>query len=170
VTAIDPAARRVTLARGRSAARVRPAAADDRRSSRVRLTVDGAELDGVYYLRTLADCDALRERLADGRSSGGRGRGLDRERVRRVGASAGLEVTVVDPLALPNERIFGPEIGAFYRDVHVQHGVEMVLGDGVARRSSARPRSRRCEPAAGREITCDFVVVGIGVHASRPAR
>ena len=40
-------------------------------------------------------------------------------------------MTLIDPLALPNERIFGPEIGGFYRDVHARHGVELVLGDGV---------------------------------------
>jgi 3-phenylpropionate/trans-cinnamate dioxygenase ferredoxin reductase subunit len=42
-----------------------------------------------------------------------------------------LEVTVIDPLALPNERIFGTEVGSFYRDVHAQAGVEMRLGRGV---------------------------------------
>ena len=38
----------------------------------------------------------------------------------------GCEVTVVDPMPLPNERIFGTEIGTFYRDVHRQHGVSTV--------------------------------------------
>ena len=43
-------------------------------------------------------------------------------------ARAASRVTVIDPLALPNERIFGPEIGAFYRDVHRDQGVELLLG------------------------------------------
>jgi 3-phenylpropionate/trans-cinnamate dioxygenase ferredoxin reductase component len=73
-----------------------------------------------------------------------------------------LDVTIVDPLALPNERIFGAEIGAFYRDVHLQHGVEMVLSDGVAALLGERT-VRSVRTTAGREIACDFVLVGIGV-------
>ena len=74
----------------------------------------------------------------------------------------GLDVTVVDPLALPNARIFGAEIGAFYRDVHISHGVEMVLGEGVeALLGDSEVRAART--TGGREIPCDFVVVAIGV-------
>ena len=78
----------------------------------------------------------------------------------------GLEVTVVDPLALPNERIFGPEIGSFYRDVHAEHGVELVLGDGVEALRRRRGRERRCEPAAGARSTATSSSSG---SASRPA-
>jgi hypothetical protein len=51
-------------------------------------------------------------------------------------------------LALPNERIFGAEIGAFYRDVHAQHGVEIVLGEDVEA-LAGKAQSQRCKPAAG---------------------
>jgi 3-phenylpropionate/trans-cinnamate dioxygenase ferredoxin reductase subunit len=75
---------------------------------------------------------------------------------------AGLEVTVIDPLALPNERIFGAEVGAFYRDVHVRHGVEMVLEDGVEALEGDGSVSA-VRTARGRRIECDFAVIGIGV-------
>jgi 3-phenylpropionate/trans-cinnamate dioxygenase ferredoxin reductase subunit len=82
-----------------------------------------------------------------------------------VAASAqqkGAEVTLIDPLALPNERIFGPEIGAFYRDVHAQHGVQLALGDGVeAFEGDGRVSAVRT--SGGRTIECDLAVVGIGV-------
>src|SRR6185312_9563176 len=59
-----------------------------------------------------------------------------------VAASArqkGLEVTLVDPLGVPLERVLGPEVGAIYRDIHADHGVQLALGTGVdaALRSSA---------------------------------
>jgi 3-phenylpropionate/trans-cinnamate dioxygenase ferredoxin reductase subunit len=128
-----------------------------------RLTVPGAELDGVHYLRTLDDCDALRDRLA----AGGRvvvvGAGWIGSEFAASARQRGLEVTVVDPLPLPHERIFGPEIGSFYRDVHAQHGVELVLGDGVdafeGNRSVAGVRT-----SSGRLLECDFTVVGVGVQ------
>jgi 3-phenylpropionate/trans-cinnamate dioxygenase ferredoxin reductase subunit len=75
---------------------------------------------------------------------------------------AGLDVTVIDPLALPNERIFGAEIGGFYRDVHVRHGVEMVLGDGVEALEGDGSVSA-VRTANGRRIECDFAVIGVGV-------
>jgi len=71
-------------------------------------------------------------------------------------------VTVIDPLALPNERIFGPEIGGFYRDVHLNHGVELLLGDGV-QSFEGDGTVARVRTASGRVVECDFAVVGIGV-------
>ena len=53
-----------------------------------RLPIPGADLDGVHYLRTLADCDALRERLDQGGRVVVDRRRLDRSRVRRLGAPA----------------------------------------------------------------------------------
>jgi 3-phenylpropionate/trans-cinnamate dioxygenase ferredoxin reductase component len=127
------------------------------------ISVPGADLDGVHYLRTLADCDALRERLAAG---SGRvavvGAGWIGSEFAASARQAGLDVTVIDPLALPNERIFGAEIGAFYRDVHVGHGVDMVLEDGVeALEGDGAVTAVRT--ASGRRVECDFAVIGVGV-------
>src|ERR1700728_200088 len=160
VRAIDPAAANVTLADGRALNFDRLLLATGAEPRRI--PVDGAALDGVYYLRTLADCDVLRGRL----DKGGRvvvvGAGWIGSEFAASARQRGLDVTVVDPLTLPNERIFGPEIGAFYRDVHVQHGVEMVLGEGVAA-LLGKSTVTAVRTGGGREIACDFVVVGIGV-------
>ncbi len=127
------------------------------------ISVPGADLDGVHYLRTLGDCDTLRERLSTG---SGRvavvGAGWIGSEFAASARGAGLDVTVIDPLALPNERIFGPEIGAFYRDVHLSHGVDMVLEDGVDALEGDGSVSA-VRTAGGRRIECDFVVIGIGV-------
>jgi 3-phenylpropionate/trans-cinnamate dioxygenase ferredoxin reductase subunit len=127
-----------------------------------RIPIEGAELGGVHYLRTLQDCDALRERL----NSGGRvivvGAGWIGSEFAASARQRGLDVTIIDPLTLPNERIFGAEIGAFYRDVHRDHGVELILGEGVqAFEGDAAVAGVRT--TGGRMIECDFVVVGIGV-------
>ncbi len=129
VTAIEPAASRVTLDDGRNA-RLRQAAARDR----CRAAPDpdpGRGLHGVYYLRTLADCDAAAGAARRRRAGRGRRRRLDRQRVRRLGAPARTRGHRYRPAPLPNERVFGAEIEAFYRDVHAQHGVELLLGEGV---------------------------------------
>jgi 3-phenylpropionate/trans-cinnamate dioxygenase ferredoxin reductase subunit len=75
----------------------------------------------------------------------------------------GLEVSVIDPLALPNERIFGPQVGAFYRDLHARHGVKMLLGRGVEAFEGDGGTVARVRTSDGASVECDFVVVGVGV-------
>jgi 3-phenylpropionate/trans-cinnamate dioxygenase ferredoxin reductase component len=158
VTAIDPAGSRVTLADGRAFGYDRLLLATGAEPNRI--SIAGAELDGVHYLRTLTDCDTLRERLA----TGGRvlvvGAGWIGSEFAAVARQRGLDVTVVDPNSLPLEHIFGPEIGAFYRDVHRDHGVELMLGEGVEA-FEGEGAVQRVRTTTG-VIECDFVVVGIG--------
>jgi 3-phenylpropionate/trans-cinnamate dioxygenase ferredoxin reductase subunit len=160
VTAIDPGTSRVTLADGRELGFDRlllTTGAEPRR-----IQIPGADLDGVYYLRTLADCDVLRERLDAGGHVVVVGAGWIGSEFAASARQRGLEVTVIDPLALPNERIFGPEIGGFYRDVHLNHGVELLLGDGV-QSFEGDGTVARARTTSGRIVDCDFAVVGIGV-------
>ena len=160
VTTVDPAASTVRLGDGRELHFDRlllSTGAEPRQ-----IPIAGADLDGIHYLRSLADCDALRARLG----AGGRvvvvGAGWIGSEFAASARQRGLEVTVIDPVPLPNERIFGPEIASFYRDVHAQHGVELLLGEGVDS-FEGNGTLRRVRTAGGRTIDCDFAVVGIGV-------
>jgi 3-phenylpropionate/trans-cinnamate dioxygenase ferredoxin reductase subunit len=127
-----------------------------------RLDVPGAELDGVHYLRTLSDCDSLRDRLDVGGRVAVVGAGWIGSEVAASARQRGLEVTVIDPLELPNERIFGREIGEFYRDVHAGHGVELLLGEGVDA-FEGNGAVQRVRTSSGKTVECDFAVVGVGV-------
>jgi 3-phenylpropionate/trans-cinnamate dioxygenase ferredoxin reductase subunit len=127
-----------------------------------RLPVPGADLDGVFYLRTLADSDVLRGRLERGGRVVVVGAGWIGCEVAASARQKGLEVTVLDPLSVPLERVLGTELGAVYRDIHADHGVTMRMGTGVegfeGSGSVARVRT-----SDGGALDCDFVVVGIGV-------
>jgi len=125
------------------------------------LKIPGAELEGIHYLRTLNDCDALRQRFAKGGHLAVVGGGWIGSEVAACARQQGLAVTMVIDEELPNAAVFGPEIGEFYRDVHRQHGVELVLGDGAvafAGESSVSGVHTR----SGRVVECDFVVAGVG--------
>ena len=160
VTAIEPGRSRLTLDSGRTLGYDKLLLTTGAQPRR--LDVPGAGLDGIYYLRTLADCDLLRERLAAGGRVAVAGAGWIGSEFAASARQRGLEVTVIDPQALPNERIFGREIGCFYRDLHTRHGVSMLLGDGVESfEGSGAVAAVRA--TSGRRIECDFAVVGIGV-------
>jgi len=77
------------------------------------LEIPGASLDGIHYLRTLADYDALRERLAAGGKGAVVGAGWIGAEFAASARQGGLEVTVIEPAAVPLERVLGTELGAF---------------------------------------------------------
>ena len=160
VTHVDPDSRSVTLADDRRIAYdalLLSTGAEPRR-----LEVPGAGLEGIHYLRTVADCDALRAAIERGGHAAVVGAGWIGSEVAASIRQRGLDVTLIDPQELPNERVFGPTIGRFYRDVHADRGVELLLGDGVAS-FAGTGRVEAVRTSSGREVGCDFVVVGVGV-------
>ena len=160
VTSIDPGGSRLTLDGGGEVSYNKLLLTTG--SEPRRIEAPGAELDGIYYMRSLADCDVLRRRLDDSGRVAVVGAGWIGSEFAASARQLGLEVTVIDPLALPNERIFGAEIGSFYRDVHVRHGVEMLLGEGVEA-FEGDGAVARVRTSAGKVVECDFAVVGIGI-------
>jgi len=128
-----------------------------------RLAIPGAELDGVLYLRSVADCDVLRERFDRGGSVVVVGAGWIGSEVAASARTRGLDVTVLEPQSVPLERVLGPELGAIYHDIHLDHGVRMRLGTGVEAFEGAGA-VERVRTSAGDTIDCDFAVVGIGVR------
>jgi 3-phenylpropionate/trans-cinnamate dioxygenase ferredoxin reductase subunit len=128
-----------------------------------RLSIPGAELDGVLYLRSVQDSDSLRERLDRGGSVVVVGAGWIGAEVAASARQRGLEVTVLDPASVPLERVMGTEVGAIYRDIHTDHGVRMLMGTGVDA-FEGDARVERVRTTNGRELDCDFLVVGVGVE------
>jgi 3-phenylpropionate/trans-cinnamate dioxygenase ferredoxin reductase subunit len=128
-----------------------------------RLSIPGADLDGILYLRSLRDSDALRERLDRGGAVVVVGAGWIGAEVAASARQRGLDVTVVEPASVPLERVLGAELGAVYRDIHTDHGVQMLLGTGVEA-FEGDGAVERVRTTDGRGLECDFVVVGVGVE------
>ncbi len=128
-----------------------------------RLAIPGSDLDGVLYLRSVQDSDALRERLDRGGSVVIVGAGWIGAEVAASARQRGLAVTVVEPALVPLERVLGAEVGAIYRDIHTDQGVRMLMGTGVEA-FEGDGAVERVRTGDGRELDCDFVVVGVGVQ------
>jgi 3-phenylpropionate/trans-cinnamate dioxygenase ferredoxin reductase subunit len=125
VKAIDPAGGSLTLAGGRSErfdALLLATGAEPRRLDEVRDCV---------YLRTLRDSDALRDRIRQGMHVAIVGAGWIGSEVAASARQLGADVTLVEMAEVPLERVLGPRLGAFYRDVHVGNGVRFLGGSGL---------------------------------------
>src|SRR5215204_237736 len=128
-----------------------------------RLAIPGGELDGVLYLRSVEDSDALHGRLDRGGAVGVVGAGWIGAEVAASARQRGVDVTVIEPASVALERVLGKEIGAIYRDIHTDHGVRMLTGAGVEA-LEGDGAVERVLTSDGRVVDCDFVVVGVGVQ------
>jgi 3-phenylpropionate/trans-cinnamate dioxygenase ferredoxin reductase subunit len=128
-----------------------------------RITVPGADLDGIHYLRTLASCDTLREALAHAGKVVVVGAGWIGSEVAASTRQLGKTVALIEGAQVPLERVLGAEVGAMFRDLHADHGVELHMGAGV---ESFRGGTAAQEVVLtdGTSVPGDLFVVGVGVN------
>ena len=127
-----------------------------------RLDVPGGKLDGIHYLRTLADSARIGERFETGRRLVVVGSGWIGAEIAASARQKGCDVTMLEMASLPLERVLGPEVGRIYLDLHREHGVEFVP-ETTVERFEGEGSVERVVTADGAVIETDFVVVGIGV-------
>jgi 3-phenylpropionate/trans-cinnamate dioxygenase ferredoxin reductase component len=161
VTAIDRPTQTVTTAAGRALRYDRLVLAT---GTRVRpLTVPGAELDGVVYLRTIDDCDELARRIAHAGRVAVVGGGFIGLEVAAAARQLGRPVTVLEAAGRLMGRVVAPVISGFFADLHRGRGVEIVLDARIASLAGEDGRVRAVVMADGSRHAADLVVVGIGV-------
>jgi 3-phenylpropionate/trans-cinnamate dioxygenase ferredoxin reductase component len=127
-----------------------------------RLDVAGADLDGIHYLRTLADSERIGKRIETGQRLVVIGSGWIGAEIAASARQKGCEVTMLERGSLPLERVLGPELGRIYLDLHRDHGVEF-LPETTVERFEGDGSVRRVITSDGASIETAFVVVGIGV-------
>jgi 3-phenylpropionate/trans-cinnamate dioxygenase ferredoxin reductase subunit len=166
VAGVDPAAHTVVLDSGESISYQKVLIATGARNRR--LGVPGAELPGIHYLRTVAECDAIKQEAVAGRRAVVVGMGFIGCEVAASLTQLGVQVTAVFPGRAPLDRVLGGQVGALIGTIHRANGVELLAGDQVAAFEGAE-RVEAIVTAAGRRIPCDFAVAGIGVEPDTPA-
>jgi 3-phenylpropionate/trans-cinnamate dioxygenase ferredoxin reductase subunit len=133
-----------------------------------RLTVPGASLPGVYQLRTVAECNAIRQVAQPGARAVVVGMGFIGAEVAASLRQMGLEVTAVLPGAAPLATVLGNEVAAVLAAIHREHGVHLVTNDQVIGLEGGN-RVERVVTAKGAHLACDLVVVGIGITPATEA-
>src|SRR6266567_828085 len=104
----------------------------------------GATLPGVYQLRTVAECDAIRQVAKPGARAVVVGMGF-------IGSEVAASL-----------RQMGLEVSAVLAAIHLEHGVHLVTNDKVISFEGS-DRVERVVTAKGAQLACDLVVVGVGI-------
>ena len=130
-----------------------------------KLDAPGHELDGIHYLRDVEDSDLLRGRLESG---SGRvvviGAGWIGAEAAASARQKGWDVVLVEMTDVPLERVLGRDLGAIYRDIHIDHGVDFRGGVSLERfEGGLGGWVERVALSDGSSVDCDFVIVGVGV-------
>ena len=162
VTAVDPAARSVTLADGSSVGYDELIIATGLVPRRIPSFPD---LAGIHVLRNYDESQALRAEAAAARRAVVIGAGFIGCEVTASLRNLGVDVVLVEPQPEPLASVLGEQIGALVSRLHRAEGVDVRTGVGVAE-VRGTDRVRQVVLADGTELDADLVIVGIG---SRPA-
>jgi 3-phenylpropionate/trans-cinnamate dioxygenase ferredoxin reductase subunit len=165
VVAVDVAAHVVVLDSGQEREYQKVLIATGGRNRR--LAVPGAQLPGIHYLRTVAECEAIKHESAASRNAVVVGMGFIGCELAASLTQLGVRVTAIFPERTPLERVLGAEVGAAFSAIHRANGVELRSQDQVAGFEGTE-RVEAAVTANGARVACDFVVVGIGIEPELP--
>lgn len=166
VTAVDASAYNMVMGSGRELEYQKILIATGGRNRR--LQIPGAELPGIYYLRTVAECDAIKREAVAGRRAVVVGMGFIGCEVAASLTQLGVHVTGVFPGKNPLERVLGEQTGALIGAIHRSKGLQLRAGAQVAA-FEGTGRLETVVTAEGERIGCDFAVVGVGIEPVLPA-
>jgi 3-phenylpropionate/trans-cinnamate dioxygenase ferredoxin reductase component len=166
VAVIDTAAHTVRLSSGRELPYQKVLIATGGQNRR--LGLPGAGLPGLHYLRTVAECEAIKAEAVAGRRAVVVGMSFIGSEVAASLAQLGVHVTTIFPGRFPLERVLGGEIGAIFGAIHRANGVELLAGEQVATFEGTE-RLEAVTTASGTRVPCDFAVAGVGIEPVAPA-
>lgn len=127
-----------------------------------KITVTGANLENVLYLRNADDASQLAARLEATGPLVIVGAGFIGLELAAVARSLGIDVTVIDNAPLPLLGAVGEEVAGLFRDLHTGNGVRLLMQTTVS-----ELRGTGCVEEVvlhdGRSLPAATVVVGVGV-------
>ncbi|MFJ8107667.1 NAD(P)/FAD-dependent oxidoreductase [Streptomyces sp. NPDC096132] len=161
VRAVDPRAKEVELDSGLRVPYAKLLLATG--SSPRRLSVPGADLDNVLYLRRVGDSERLKAAFTEGARIvviGGGWIGLETAAAART---AGAEVTVLEHSGLPLLKVLGRESAQVFAGLHEDHGVRLIPHAEIERITGDGGRADGVLLTDGSRLPADAVVVGVGI-------
>jgi 3-phenylpropionate/trans-cinnamate dioxygenase ferredoxin reductase subunit len=128
-----------------------------------RLRIDGSDLEGIHYLRALANADSIRADTEDAEHVVLVGGSYIATEVAATLTALGRKVAIVMQEEVTLERSFGRAAGHYFQSVLEQHGIEIHAAEDVERFEGADGRVHAVVTRRGSRILADAVIVGAGV-------
>ena len=126
------------------------------------LPLPGANLAGIYQLRTQAECDAIKVAAAARPTAVVVGLGFIGAEVTASLTTLGVEVTAIGSGVGPLAAVLGDTVAEVMAGIHRDKGVELILGDQVAGFEGSE-RVEAVRTRQGRRLACHMVVMGVGI-------
>ncbi|HVD82268.1 MAG TPA: FAD-dependent oxidoreductase [Propionibacteriaceae bacterium] len=161
VTSLDPALRTVTTATGVQLGYDKLLLATG--STPRRVSVPGADFDGVRYLRSVEDSERIKAGFARAQRVAIIGAGWIGLETAAAARNAGLDVTLLEAGELPLLRVLGPEVAPIFADLHRDHGVDLRCQVAVAELTVGNGAVTGVILKDGSRIDADMVLVGVGI-------
>lgn len=127
-----------------------------------KLNIPGANLSGVFYLKTISDVERIKALTGSGKKVvivGGGYIGLETASALK---NLGMDVTILEAMDRVLQRVTTKEVSSFYTRVHNEEGVKIVT-NAVTTSFSGNGKVEKVICADGQEFKADLVIVGIGV-------
>jgi 3-phenylpropionate/trans-cinnamate dioxygenase ferredoxin reductase component len=161
VTAIHPGAHEVSLADGSQIGYAKLLLATG--SAPRRLSVPGADLDGVLYLRSVGDSDRIKAAFKSASRVAVIGAGWIGLETAAAARAAGIEVTVLEMAELPLLRVLGRQVAQVFATLHQEHGVDLRSGVQIAEITGRNGTADGVLLADGSRVEADVVITGVGI-------
>jgi 3-phenylpropionate/trans-cinnamate dioxygenase ferredoxin reductase subunit len=127
-----------------------------------RLPVEGGQLDGIHYLRTFGNSEAIRADAEQAESVVIVGGSFIGTEVAASLTAMGKKCAIVMQEEITLELPFGKDVGGYFHRLLEGKGIDIHGGDELAR-VEGDERVRKVVTKGGAELDADMVVIGVGV-------
>lgn len=160
--AIDRSAKTVALSSGEALAYDILIIATGARA--IALPIEGADLEGVLFLRTAADAEKLKGALGPGKRLAVVGGGYIGLEAAASARALGAQAVVIEREARLLARVACETLSTFFKAYHERRGVEFILGAGVTGFVGKDGKITGVSLSDGRVVDCDAALVGVGAR------
>ncbi len=160
--AIDRSAKTIALSSGEALAYDILIIATGARA--IALPIEGADLEGVLFLRTAADAEKLKGALGPGKRLAVVGGGYIGLEAAASARALGAQAVVIEREARLLARVACETLSTFFKAYHEQRGVEFILGAGVTGFVGKDGKITGVSLSDGRVVDCDAALVGVGAR------
>ncbi|MGH8623994.1 MAG: NAD(P)/FAD-dependent oxidoreductase, partial [Gammaproteobacteria bacterium] len=128
-----------------------------------RLSVPGAQLAGVHYLRTVTDAELLRKAMTTSKQAVVVASSFIAMELAAACITRGIQTTLIAKHKLLYDRLESPEVSAFFCDYYRARGIEIVFGETVSA-FTGEQQVTAVTTQSGRVFACDLAVIGAGAE------